>query len=342
MGGGQFPQTVNNIAVAMIDGNSCCMPVTDMLIGIFKEQFASYLKTSEDKELRAVQAFDTSEADHETAKMAVSDCKNAQNQAEKKYDYAAAMYAAVCAYIEFDTERYEVFERLSVLFASLINDEYQKLIKDNNAELLEKNKTEKIQKYYTHIMTDWVKDRYVVLNKVAYNTAFRLLNNDELAKQIANKIVDIDTKGLELADKQNPISWMEEYAQLMLVEFTQAKDIRDAARITELDAIIYLEDARRDYNKALTEKNFCEEEFYSAKSYMAELRKIDDPNKEHHLLYSNSHMSAASTFILFDNDIINATFHYKLAAMYGSKAAFIALANLDCCFAELYLLAASE
>jgi hypothetical protein len=337
MGGGQFPQTVNNIAVAMIDGNSCCMPVTDMLIGIFKEQFASYLKTSEDEELRAVQAFDASEADYETAKMTFSDCKDTQNQAEEKYNYAAAMYAAVRAYMDFDTERYEVFECLSIHFAHLINEEYKKIINDDNAESLEKNKTEKIQKYYTQVMIDWNKGRDVFLNKIAYDTAFRLLNNDELAKQIANKIVDIDTKGLELADKQNPIAWMEEYAQLMLVEFTQAKDIRDA--------IIYLEDARRDYNKALTEKNFCEEKLSSAKSYMADLKKVDDPNKEHHLLCANSHMIAASRLILFDtqdDNIINATFHYKLAAMYGSKAAFIALANLDCCFAELYLLAASE
>jgi hypothetical protein len=97
-------------------------------------------------------------------------------------------------------------------------------------------------------MADWVKDRYVVLNKVAYDTAFRLLNDDELAKQIANKIVDIDVKG---ADRQNPILCMDEYAQLMSVEVIQARDIRDAARQTAIDAIIYLKEAKSDYNKAL-------------------------------------------------------------------------------------------
>jgi hypothetical protein len=347
MGGGHYPQPVKNIAAATMV-NSCCMPplpVTAMLIAGFKKEFTSYLKTTEVEELRAVQDFDASEADYETAKRAVSDCKEAQNQAEEKYDYAAAMYAAVCAYINFDSERYEVFERLSILYASLINEDYKKLIKEDNAESLKKNKTEKIQKYYTQIMIDWNKGRYDFLNKIAYDTAFRLLNNDELAKQIANKIVDIDTKGLELADKQNPIAWMEEYAHLMLVEFTQAKDIRDAARQATIDAIMYLNDSRHDYNKALTKKNFYEKKFSSAKSYIYDLRNVDDPNKEHHLLYANSHMSVANNFILSDtqdDNIINAKFHYKLAAMYGSKAAFMALANLDCCFAELYMLAASE
>lgn len=364
MGGGQFPQTVTGVVNAMVnEGNSPSISfrtsIRTIFINCFKKEIDDNLKVTDAEQLRAVQTFETAEAEYNTAKITLSNVENDRKKVEAAYRFAVARYAVAGKYINSDTIIYQVHEKLTCIVATMIMEE--------SCNTIEKTRSAKIEKYYKSIMGVWVKDRRATLFKIAYDTALHSLTInsndpddiivDELAISLAKEIVDIDVKGLELADQKNPTDWMKEHAQLMLVEFINARDNRDNARVIEYDAIMHLKKAKDDYDKALSAKNFFETKLLLAKAYAnsadikcnlaksisdcTTLKEITAFKKEFYVLYSNAHMSAANGF-LQNNNIERAKINYKLAAMYGNKSAFTALANLYPCIAELYLMAASQ